>query len=412
MKKVRELLKDTIWRFRNKFHFVFEKINNSLQKASLRRVTRMPRWLKYVLYFPILLFSIPISFIKDIIRKTKKGEGVPNRINSNVESIDVFFEKSSFGFITRWPGWLKAIFYLAPALTLLSIFTFFPIFNSFLISFYTGYNIQTSEFDGYTLIGNYVTVLKHAAFLKSIVNTGIIVFVSVPITIILSLLIAVAMNAIKPLKGFYQTIFFLPYVTNSIAIGLVFAYIFSGNTRTINNPALLGLANQVIKAFGGTPVVFIENGGTFWSAMLVILVYGIWSGLAFKIIVFMAGLQGIDKQYYQAAQIDGANRSTSFKRITVPLISPMIFYILITSVIGVFKIYSTIVAIIGPTGRFQGANGPVDMRSIVFYIYSYIGAQALNGQLSLAAAASIILFAIILVFTIVQLQVGKRRVHY
>jgi multiple sugar transport system permease protein len=351
MKKFRELLKDAIWRFRNKFHFTLVKVNDFLQKRGL-------------------------------------------------------------GFIMRWPGWLKAIFYLLPALTLLGIFTFFPIFNSFLISFYTGYNIQTSSFDGYTVIGNYVTVLKHAAFLKSIVNTGIIVFVSVPITILLSLLIAVAMNAIKPLKGFYQTIFFLPYVTNSIAIGLVFAYIFSGNSRTINNPALLGLANQVIKAFGGTPVVFIENGGNFWSAMLVIIIYGIWSGLAFKIIVFMAGLQGIDKQYYQAAQIDGANRSTQFKRITVPLISPMIFYILITSVIGVFKTYSTIVAIIGVTGRFQGSAGPVDMRTIVFYIYSYIGAQALDGQLSLAAAASIVLFAIILVFTVVQLQVGKRRVHY
>jgi len=351
MRKFKEFMKEAIWRFRNKFHFVITKIND-------------------------------------------------------------FLERHKLGFITRWPGWLKAILYLLPALFLLGVFTFYPIFNSFIISFYTGYNYQNNEFDSFTFIGNYARVLQHAEFRRAIGNTAIIVVISVPITIMVSLLIAVAMNAIKPLKGFYQTIFFLPYITNSIAIGLVFAYIFSGNVLTINNDALLGLANQVIKAFGGKPMVYIERGATYWSAMAVILIYSVWSGLAFKIIVFLAGIQGIDKQYYQAAQIDGANKLRSFSRITVPLLSPMIFYILITSVIGAFKTYTSIVAIIGVSGRIQSPSGSIDLRTIVFYIYYYLDRQAEDGYISLAAAASIIMFGFILVFTIIQLKVGKRRVHY
>lgn len=351
MKNFREFMKEAIWRFRNKFHYTMTHINDFLGKHRL-------------------------------------------------------------GFITRWPSWLKAILYLLPAMTLLGIFTFYPIFNSFIISFYTGYNIQRNEFDGYTFSGNYIQVLQHAEFKQAIINTAIIVFISVPITIMISLLIAVAMNAIKPLKGFYQTIFFLPYVTNSIAIGLVFAYIFSGNFNTIQNPALYGLVNQVIVSLGGKPMVFIESGATYWSGMAVILIYSVWAGLAFKIIVFLAGIQGIDKQYYQAAQIDGASRSKSFARITVPLISPMIFYILITSVIGSFKTYTSVVAIIGTTGRITSQTGNYDYRTIVFYIYNYLERQGQDGAISLAAAAAIILFAIILVFTIIQLQVGKRRVHY
>lgn len=329
-----------------------------------------------------------------------------------------FFEKIHLGFLVRGPKWmpewlrrvLQALLYLFPAMLLLGVFTFYPIFNSFIISFYTGFNIQTGQYDGFTFLGNYETVIKHANFTQALMNTGIIVAFSVPVAILLSLLIAVAMNSIKPLKAFYQTIFFLPYVTNSIAIGLVFAFMFKGNSNDLTN---LGLANQLISWFGGKPIVWIGVGATYWSAMSVILIYGIWAGLAFKIIVFLAGIQGIDKQYYQAAQIDGANKVKSFRRITVPLISPMIFYILITSVIGSFKTYTSVVAIINRQGMITtGAHGTINLKTIVFYIYDYIGLAALDGMMSYAAAAAIILFGIILVFTMIQLQVGKRRVHY
>lgn len=338
---------------------------------------------------------------------------IRNRLTAISNNIDAFLSRHRLQFIVRWPQWLKAIFYLLPALTLLGIFTFYPIINSFMISFMDGYNIQTNEFDGYTFIGNYLTVWNHDSFRRAILNTGIIVFISVPITILVSLMIAVALNAIKPLRGFFQSVFFLPYVTNTIAIGLVFAYIFSGNSNTIQNPAGLGLANQIITWFGGQPKAWIATGATYWSAMSVILTYSVWNGLAFKIIVFLAGIQGIDKQYFQAAQIDGASKSKAFSRITVPLISPMIFYILITSVIGSFKTYSSVVAIIGREGMIaSGQEGNINLKTIVFYIYDYISLAGQNNSMSFAAAASIILFGIILVFTVVQLQVGKRRVHY
>lgn len=321
-----------------------------------------------------------------------------------------FLEKHHMRFFAHMPGWFKAIFFLLPALMILGVFTFYPIINSFLVSFYQGYNVVTGEFDGFTLIGNYVTVLSESGFRQAVLNTGIIVFVSVPIAILAALFIAVAMNSIKPFKGFFQNIFFLPYVTNSIAIGLVFAFMFKGNTNDLLN---LGLANQLVTWFGGSPVPWVGVGATYLSAITVILIYSVWAGLAFKIIVFISSIQGIDKQYYQAAQIDGASRSKSFRRITVPLISPMIFYILITSIIGAFKTYSSVVAIINKEGIITtGASGQVDLRTIVFFIYDYLQETGRNGALSEAAAAAIILFLIIMVFTVIQLQVGKKRVHY
>ncbi len=324
--------------------------------------------------------------------------------------INDFLEAHHMRFFAHMPGWFKAIFFLLPALVVLGIFTFYPIINSFLVSFFQGYNVITGEFDGYTLIGNYVTVLNESGFRQAVLNTAIIVFVSVPIAILVALFIAVAMNSIKPLKGFFQNIFFLPYVTNSIAVGLVFAFMFKGNTNDLYN---LGLANQIVTWFGGTPVPWIGVGATYWSAMFVILIHGVWAGLAFKIIVFLSSIQGIDKQYYQAAQIDGASRSKSFRRITVPMISPMIFYILVTSIIGAFKTYSSVVAIINTQGIITtGATGQINLKTIVFFIYDYLQETGRNGALSEAAAAAIILFLIIMVFTVIQLRAGKKRVHY
>lgn len=333
--------------------------------------------------------------------------------------IKTALEKKRLGFIYKWPGWLKALLYLSPALLLLGVFTFYPIFNSFYVSFLTRYNLLTGEFDDYTLLGNYRYVLFQApGFRQAVINTALIAFITVPVTIIISLFIAVAMISIKPLRGFYQTIFFLPYITNTIAIGLVFAYIFSGNANTITQT--LGLANQIISWFGGKPIVWLGSGSetvraaTYWSAMSVILIYTVWNGLAFKIIVFLSGIQGIDKQYYQAAQIDGSTKWKSLRRITVPLISPMIFYILVTSVIGGFKTYTSVVAITdrGSGLIVTGESGTINLKTIVFYVYDFLDLNAADGMVSIAAAAAIILFGIIMLLTLIQFQVGKRRVHY
>lgn len=307
------------------------------------------------------------------------------------------------------PGWLKVMLYLAPVMILLSIFTFYPILNAFRLVIYRGYNSADGSITGYTILGNFITVLKEPNFVlpsqgtssSAMLNTLAIVGIGVPISVVLSLIIAVALSSIKPLKNFFQTILFLPYVTNSIAIGLVFAYMFKSGDN--------GLVNQILSFFGIQSISWIEVGATYWSAMGVLLFYTIWDSLAFKIMVFLSGIQGIDKQFYQAAAIDSASKGRIFKKITVPLLSPMIFYIVITSIIGAFKTYTSVIAIFGDAGSPAGAR--FTLKTIIFYIYDYLSV-ATPGNMSLAAASSIVLFVLILFLTIIQLQISKKRVHY
>ncbi len=300
----------------------------------------------------------------------------------------------------------KAALYLLPVLILLGVFSFYPIVNSFRLVFLTGYNGTTGAYKGLTLFGNFQEVLKDPSFIvpsattksTALINTGLLVLISVPATIVISLIISVALSSIKPLKGFFQTIYFLPYVTNALAVGLVFAYMFQSTG---------GLVNRFLETFGVDGGSWIGVGAPYWKAMFVLILFSIWNGLAFKIMVFLSAIESIDKQYYQAASIDATPRFKQFTKITVPLISPSIFYIVITSVIGAFKTYSSVVAIFGNEGKPPGAD--YHMKTIVFYIYDYFTTP---DNMPLAAAASIVLFAIILVMTMVQNAVGKRRVHY
>jgi multiple sugar transport system permease protein len=264
--------------------------------------------------------------------------------------------------------------------------------------------MTTNTVQGFTVFGNFIRVINDESFLfaadhtsgTAIMNTITIVFISVPLSIFLALFISVALNSIKPLKSFFQTIYFLPYVTNTIAIGLVIAYMFKTDGGLVNN------------IFGLGKYSWVESGAEYWRSMFVLIFYSIWGSLAFKIMVFLTSIQGIDKQYYQAASIDATPRRRIFSKITVPMISPMIFYILVTSVIGAFKIYNQIVALFGINGKPAGVS--YTMQSIVMYIYQYIDGGSSN--LGVAAAGSLILFSIILVLTLVQMQVSKKRVHY
>lgn len=302
-------------------------------------------------------------------------------------------------------GILQALLYLLPVIILLIIFTFYPIFNSFRLVVYETYNETTNVGSGFTLFGNFKKVLTDANFIvpgeyvksSAMINTILIVIITVPASIILSLLIAVLLNSIKAFTNAFQTIFFLPYVTNSIAVGLVFAYMFQNN----------GLFNQFLSFFNVEGGRWIQHGAPYWKAMFVLMLFSIWNGLAFKIMVFLSSIQGIDKQYYQAASIDATPRFKQFRRITAPLISPTILYIVITSVIGAFKTYNSVIAIFGNSGRPPGAD--YHLKTIVFYIYDYFN---YTGKMPEAAAASIVLFLIILVFTGLQMQVSKKRVHY
>ena len=242
-------------------------------------------------------------------------------------------------------------------------------------------------------------------------NTALMVFVSVPLSIILALLITVALNSIKVLQGFFQVVFFLPYVTNGIAFGIVFATIFS--------PENYGLINSLLNAIGIASVEWTGEAKNipYWAGIFVITVYSIWNGLAFKILVFLSGIQGIDKQYYQAAQVDATPKWRVFTKITVPLLSPMILYITITSLMGAFKSYSSVVSLfgenMGPIASTADDSGL--FITAVGYIYNYfnnVTGQGMTEMLPIASAAALILFLFIMVITFVQMWANKKKVHY
>jgi len=308
----------------------------------------------------------------------------------------------------QWKAWL----YLAPALVLLMMFTVWPIINTVRMAFLENYSGLKAaggmvfEFG----LGNFEKVINYRRFISCLKNTVLLCLFTVPISTLLALLIAVALNSIKGLQKILQTIFFLPYVTNSIAIGMVFAAMFNivgsfyGTEKELIVTA--GIINNVIQFFGGKPINWINSGSSYWANMAVMTVYIVWNALPFKILVLLGGLQSINKQYYDAAKVDSASRRRIFSRITVPLLSPMLAYVVITGFIGGFKEYTSIVGIFGEK------MGPPDdagrLNTMVGFIYD---ALSTNSQ-GRASAAALILFAIILVVTLINLQVSKKRVHY
>ncbi len=306
----------------------------------------------------------------------------------------------------QWKAWL----YLAPAIVLLLVFTVWPIINTVRLAFLNDYN-SLSEVGGATFaigIKNFQTVIGDSGFLTALKNTMLLCIFTVPISTILALLIAVALNSIKPLRNVLQTIFFLPYVTNSIAIGMVFAAMFNiiGMPHMERLIQTKGIVNNIIEFFGGHYVNWINQGSEYGANLFVMIVYIVWNALPFKILVLLGGLQSINKQYYDAAKIDSTPRWRVFTKITVPLLSPMIAYVVITGFIGGFKEYTSIVGIFGETMGPAGDAGR--MNTIVGMIYDALP----KSNYGVASAAALILFAIIFVVTMINMQVSKKRVHY
>lgn len=306
----------------------------------------------------------------------------------------------------QWKAWL----YLAPAIVLLLVFTVWPIINTVRLAFLNDYN-SLREVGGATFtvgIKNFQTVIGDRGFKTALQNTMLLCLFTVPISTILALLIAVALNSIKPLQKVLQTIFFLPYVTNSIAIGMVFAAMFNiiGMPHMERLIQTKGIVNNVIELFGGHYVNWINQGSEYWANMFVMIVYIVWNALPFKILVLLGGLQGINNQYYDAAKVDSTPRWRVFTKITVPLLSPMIAYVVITGFIGGFKEYTSIVGIFGETMGPAGDAGR--MNTIVGMIYDALP----KSNYGVASAAALILFAIIFVVTMINMQVSKKRVHY
>lgn len=306
----------------------------------------------------------------------------------------------------------KAWLYLSPAIVLLLIFTVWPIINTVRMAFLEGYSgLMAAGGASFKFgIGNFVKVVKYQRFLQCLKNTVLLCVWTVPLSTVIALLIAVGLNSIKRFQKILQTIFFLPYVTNSIAIGMVFAAMFNivGSFFGTENELVVtaGIINNVIEFFGGHAVNWINAGSSYTANMAVMIIYIVWNALPFKILILLGGLQSINRQYYDAARIDGTSRRRIFTRITVPLLSPMLAYVIITGFIGGFKEYTSIVGIFGE--KMGPADDAGRLNTMVGFVYDALE----NDNQGRASAAALILFMIILAVTLVNLQVSKKRVHY
>ena len=289
-------------------------------------------------------------------------------------------------------GWL----YLLPAMVFLGVFMVYPLIDVLIYSFEEGYNFASQTYYG-TGSYNYAYVLRDPYFLQALKNTFILVAITVPLSTGIALLIAVGLSSIKKLRELYQTVFFLPYVTNTLAVGLVFMILFK------QTPYTDGLANLVLSWFGINPIDFID--GPYWAKMFVLCFYTVWVVMPFKVLILTSALASVKQDYYNAAMVDGTPRLRMFTRITLPMISPTLFYLIITGFIGAFKAYSDAVALFGTN------LNAAEMNTIVGYIYDMLYGNS-GGYPSYASAAAIILFTIVLTITCINLLVSKKHVHY
>ena len=289
-------------------------------------------------------------------------------------------------------GWL----YILPAMLFLGVFMVYPLIDVFVYSFEEGYNSASQTFFG-TGLYNYKYVLRDPYFVQALKNTLILVMITVPLSTGIALLISLALSSIQKLRSAFQTIYFLPYVTNTLAVGLVFMILFKKTAYSD------GLINLLINTFGGQSVDFI--GGPYWAKMLVLCIYTIWIVMPFKIIILTSALASVNKNYYDAARVDGTSKGRIFRKITLPMISPSFFYLRITGFIGAFKAYSDSVALFGVN------LNAAEMNTLVGYIYDMLYGNS-GGYPSYASAAAIILFAIALTITCINLMVGRKSIHY
>ena len=289
-------------------------------------------------------------------------------------------------------GWL----YLLPAILFLGFFMVYPLIDVVMYSFEEGYNFASQSHFGYGLY-NFKYVLHDPYFLQAVKNTFIIVIITVPLSTGIALLISLGLNSIKPLKELFQTVYFLPYVTNTLAVGLVFMILFKKTAYSE------GLVNLLLNSLGMSSVDFID--GPYWAKIFVMCFYTIWVVMPFKILILTSALAGVKKDYYNAARVDGTSKFRIFYKITLPMISPMIFYLVITGFIGAFKAYSDEVAIFGTNLNAAGMN------TIVGYVYDMLYGNS-GGYPSYASAASLILFAIVFTITVINLMISGKNVQY
>ncbi len=290
----------------------------------------------------------------------------------------------------------KGFLYLLPAFLFLGFFLVYPLIDVFVYSFQENYNFASQTYTGLGLY-NYSYVLHDPYFLQALKNTFLLVLITVPLSTGLALLISLCLSSIRKLRDLFQTVFFLPYVTNTLAVGLVFMILFRKTAYSD------GFVNLLLNALGFASVDFLS--GPYWAKMLVLCLYTVWIVMPFKILILTSALASVDETYRSAARVDGASRGRIFWRITLPMISPSLFYLVITGFIGAFKAYSDAVALFGTDLNAAGMN------TIVGYVYDMLYGNA-GGYPSYASAAAIVLFAIVLTITCINLLVSKKHVHY
>ena len=292
----------------------------------------------------------------------------------------------------KWKGWL----YLLPAILFLGVFMVYPLIDVLIYSVEEGYNFASQT---YFDIGfyNFSYVLHDPYFLQAVKNTFLMVVITVPISTGLALLISMGLSSIQPLRKLYQTVYFLPYVTNTLAVGLVFMILFKKTAYTD------GMVNLLINWFGGESIDFID--GPYWAKMLVMCIYIIWVVMPFKILILTSALSSVNQSYYNAARVDGTGKGRIFLKITLPMISPTVFYLVITGFIGAFKQYSDAVALFGTD------LNAAEMNTIVGYVYDMLYGDS-GGYPSYASAAAIVLFVIVLTITCINLLISKKHIHY
>ncbi|MBR4982127.1 MAG: sugar ABC transporter permease [Lachnospiraceae bacterium] len=289
-------------------------------------------------------------------------------------------------------GWL----YLLPAALFLGVFLVYPLIDVLIYSLEEGYNFASQTYFGVGLY-NYSYVLHDPYFLQALKNTFILVIITVPLSTGIALLISLGLVSIQKLRDLYHTLFFLPYVTNTLAVGLVFMILFK------KTPYSDGMINLLLNMVGISSVDFID--GPYWAKMFVLCFYTIWVVMPFKILILTSALASVNPLYYSAAKVDGTSRFRTFVKITLPMISPSLFYLIITGFIGAFKAYSDAVALFGTDLNAAGMN------TMVGYVYDMLYGNS-GGYPSYASAAAMILFMIVLTITCINLLVSKKYVHY
>ena len=292
----------------------------------------------------------------------------------------------------KFKGWL----YLLPAILFLGVFMVYPLIDVLIYSFEENFNFASGSYTG-TGFANYLYVLRDPYFIQALKNTFILVIITVPLSTAFALAVSLALSSIKWIKKLYQTVYFLPYVTNTLAVGLVFMILFDKTELS------LGLANTLLGAFGISPVDFID--GPYAAKMFTLCLYTVWVVLPFKILILTSALASVNESYYNAARVDGTGKWRIFTKITLPMISPTVSYLIITGFIGAFKAYSDAVALFGTE------LNTAEMNTLVGYIYDRLYSNG-GGYPSYASAAAIILFAIVLTITCINLLVSRKHVHY